>query len=153
MSFQELDELRNATLGHILMRSGRIMTDEALDKLHSKGLAEIRGRWIEVLRHVENGPIRQGVLAEKLRISKQATHKLVGELVDDGYLSVEVDPEDKRARLVSITKKGIQTWIKGLQEMKKLEVKLGTRLSPNKMERLRKLSLELLRVLENPEPL
>ena len=131
------------------MRSGRIMSEAAIHRLHEMGFPEIRPRWIDVLRHVEDGPIRPGQLAVKLSISKQATHKLVSELVAANYLAMDVDPADKRARRVSITDKGLQTWKAGLEEMQRLETGLVAKMSSSKVERLKLLSMELLHLLED----
>jgi len=146
-----LAELHNATLGHLLARSGRLIQEATLQRLHKQGHPEIRPRWIEVLRHLENGPIRQGLLASKMKISKQATHKLAQELESHSYVEITLDPSDGRARLIKVTQKGLRMWTKGLREMQKIERKIQKDFSAAKIKKLKTLSLSLLQTLESQQ--
>lgn len=51
---------------------------------------------------------REGItvtdLADQVGMTKQGTGQFVGQLVDDGYLTAEVHPEDRRVRVVRPTR-------------------------------------------------
>ena len=55
-------------------------------------------------------------IAQRMQITKQSVHELIGHLERLGYLVREPDPTNRRARLVRLTPKG-----KGLQEAIRLQ--------------------------------
>ncbi len=50
--------------------------------------------------------VRQKVLAEALEINPSSASEMIGKLESDGYVKRSVDPEDKRATLISLTELG-----------------------------------------------
>lgn len=54
----------------------------------------------------ERGPVRSQTLAEALRLDKSTTTRVVDALVRKGYASRLTDPEDARARCLSVTPSG-----------------------------------------------
>ena len=48
-------------------------------------------------------------LADRLGMTKQASGQFVTTLAADGYLDVRADPDDRRARLVFLTRQGVRT--------------------------------------------
>ena len=70
---------------------------------HRPGLSRER---LLVLIGQQEGGIRQKDLLEKVHIGAPAMSELVGKLEDDGYIVRTVDPEDRRATLLSLTEKG-----------------------------------------------
>lgn len=61
-----------------------------------------------VLRFLDDDGVRIGVLAELSGLSKQAVSQQVGYLAAHGYVTVEADPTDSRAKLVRNTERGRQ---------------------------------------------
>ena len=59
-----------------------------------------------VLIGKQEGGIRQKELLEKAHIGAPAMSELINKLEDDGYIVRTVDPEDRRATLLSLTEKG-----------------------------------------------
>jgi len=63
-----------------------------------------------VMRHLQaEQAVRFGVLAEMSGVSKQAISQQVSHLEARGYLCVETDPHDSRARQARLTDKGIRS--------------------------------------------
>jgi DNA-binding MarR family transcriptional regulator len=62
-----------------------------------------------ILRTVEEGPINQRQLAERLEISDQAIGKTVTEMVRRKFLKRRVDPADARARQLVLGSRGEDT--------------------------------------------
>jgi DNA-binding MarR family transcriptional regulator len=61
-----------------------------------------------MFRHPTLDGMRPSELAEALMISKQSVNDLLGDLERQGYITREVDPSDRRGRLVRLTAKGAQ---------------------------------------------
>lgn len=59
-----------------------------------------------VLIGQSEGGIRQKDLLEKVHIGAPAMSELINKLEDDGYIVRTVDPDDRRATLLSLTEKG-----------------------------------------------
>lgn len=59
-----------------------------------------------VLRFLDEEGLRIGEIAERAGVSKQAISQQVTYLEKHGYLRVEPDPDDSRARLVYLTRRG-----------------------------------------------
>ena len=55
---------------------------------------------------VEHGPLRLGGLAERLFLDKSTTSRVVATLVKKGYVEQQVDRADKRATLLSASRRG-----------------------------------------------
>lgn len=65
----------------------------------------VRERLLVLIAQQEGG-IHQKELLEKVHIGAPAMSELVGKLEDDGYIVRTVDPEDRRATLLTLTEKG-----------------------------------------------
>ncbi|WP_169811804.1 MarR family winged helix-turn-helix transcriptional regulator [Nocardia sienata] len=76
------------------------------DLLASLGFAEVRAAQAQIFLAVDGAGTRAGVLAQRTHMTKQAMAEQVGRLERAGYLEVVADPDDRRARLVRLTKKG-----------------------------------------------
>lgn len=64
---------------------------------------------------VQQGPMRQGALAERLFLDKSTTSRVVGTLIKKGYVEQTTDPADGRAVMLQTTKagRGLYTRITG----------------------------------------
>ncbi len=63
-------------------------------------------------------------IARQRRVSKQAVHEQVHSLVKRGYLTLETDPKDRRARIVRHSQKGraLVEALKGIKSSLHIEV-------------------------------
>lgn len=55
------------------------------------------------------GPMRQGSLADRLRITAASMSRLVESLEEGGWVERQPDPEDRRAQLLSLSGEGRET--------------------------------------------
>ena len=78
----------------------RLATSEfpALSLAHSRN----------VLRYLADGPRRASAIAAEGGVSKQALSQQIAHLEANGFLLVEPDPADARARLLRLTDSGIR---------------------------------------------
>lgn len=70
---------------------------------HDRGFG--RERVLSVIGSYEDG-VRQKTLTEELRINPSSVSEMISKLENDGYVKRTVDPEDKRATLISLTELG-----------------------------------------------
>ena len=64
-----------------------------------------RERALRVIAGFEGG-VRQKTLTEELKINPSSVSELITKLQNDGYVKRTVDPEDKRATLITLTELG-----------------------------------------------
>lgn len=68
------------------------------------GLAPHQARALRVI--ASEGPLRPGVLAERLRVTPRSVTEVVDALIDRGLVNRDVDPTDRRAMVLSLTPAG-----------------------------------------------
>ena len=78
------------------------------DAMVAGGYPVFREARSRVLAVLDFGGTPQGLLAERLGMSKQAVQQLVDQLVDDGFVARHPDPHDGRGRVVTYTALGAQ---------------------------------------------
>jgi DNA-binding MarR family transcriptional regulator len=61
-----------------------------------------------VLRFIGSEGVRLGTLAEQARVSKQAISQQVAYLAERGYVVIEPDPADHRAKRVRLDARGVE---------------------------------------------
>lgn len=61
-----------------------------------------------VMRHLGDGPLRQAEIVDRCGVTKQAVSQQIVHLERNGYVEVSPDPKDQRARLISLTDKGVR---------------------------------------------
>ncbi len=99
---------KNRLMGRLLNKSYRMVTDLAVKFLTQKGYEKFRLGHIVALVHIELEGANVMQLAQKAGMTKQGMSKLIKELMEEGYVRTEKDPEDARALLVKLTDKGVQ---------------------------------------------
>lgn len=77
-----------------------------MTKLSDKGHQGLKMSYTEPMLQISMQPIRLNDLAAKLGISKQFCNQSLKPIESLGLISRENDPEDGRARLISLTEKG-----------------------------------------------
>jgi DNA-binding MarR family transcriptional regulator len=81
-----------------------VLNDDMAQANEALGLTPSR---IHLLWEVgQRGPVPQRVLAEALRVTPRAVTGLVDALADDGFVTREPHPSDRRATLVTLTARG-----------------------------------------------
>ncbi len=110
------------------------VVDKASHALAVDMIREARGRGYPFMRLAHNAVFgtlfgeggRISDMANRAGITKQSMGEVVRELVDFGVLEVTVDPEDRRAKVVSYTEFGLEVTNGGrryLEELEKLFVR------------------------------
>jgi DNA-binding MarR family transcriptional regulator len=89
--------------------------DRAADKVLREHFGISYKRALFLLTLQRQGTLTQHELAAALGYSDPAISAMLVELTKDGYVTIVVSPEHKRKRLVSITPKGTELVVKGVE--------------------------------------
>lgn len=101
-----LDDKFPDHIGWLLWQANHDWSLEFVDRMQAAG-----HRWFTSARSALMGNIarkgtKQGLLVDRLGISKQAVQQLIDGLVEDGILERVADPDDRRGRIVRLTDGG-----------------------------------------------
>jgi DNA-binding MarR family transcriptional regulator len=117
-----------------LLKAARLVNEEAIARVNrAAGRVALRQSHTNLFPHIdfEHGT-RLTDLARRLNVSKQAVGQLVEELEGEGLLERVADPDDKRARRVRFTARGMQAMQHGLSVLAGLEAELVARLGKSR---------------------
>jgi DNA-binding MarR family transcriptional regulator len=96
------------TVGSMLRRAWTELIDEGFDTLIAAGFDDLRRVHRAILRELLVSNLRPSELGAHLGISKQAANDLVREFEAKGYITLEPDPDDRRAKRIVATERGWQ---------------------------------------------
>lgn len=108
-------------------------------ELEEAGYADIRPTHGCVFRFVRDDGMRLTELARLAGMTKQSVGELVDDLVDLGYVERIPDPEDRRAKLICLTDRGIEAQRVGFGLLIDVEDRWAERFGATRMKQLRKL--------------
>ena len=108
-------------------------------ELEEAGYADIRPTHGCVFRFVRDDGMRLTELARLAGMTKQSVGELVDDLVDLGYVERIPDPEDRRAKLICLTDRGIEAQKVGFGLLADVEDRWVERFGATRMKQLRKL--------------
>lgn len=97
---------QHRTLGALLRLPYEALSKRVYGRLAEAGYDDVRIAHSSVFRHILPGGSRVTALAERAQITKQSMGYLVDALAAGGYLKIEPDPSDGRAKLVRLTARG-----------------------------------------------
>jgi DNA-binding MarR family transcriptional regulator len=107
--------------------------------LEEAGYADIRPTHGCVFRFVRDDGMRLTELARLAGMTKQSVGELVDDLVNLGYVERIADPEDRRAKLICLTDRGIEAQKVGFGLLADVEDRWVERFGATRMKQLRKL--------------
>jgi DNA-binding MarR family transcriptional regulator len=99
-------DLSGHTITVMISIADRLLYDAIFDDLADAGFDDIRRAHGRVFEAIDPRGSRVTDMADRVRMTKQAMGQLVDHLEDGGYVTREPDPDDGRAKLVVLTKKG-----------------------------------------------
>ena len=134
-------------IGALLRVPAQALHRRIINELNSAGFAELRLPHMAVLQFPGPDRVRPGLLAERAGMSKQAMNQLLRSLEGLGYLERSDAPDEGRARIVRLTKRGRAAYAKIHAILRDIEREWSTELGPKQFAQLKAL---LLRVWESP---
>src|ERR1044072_888158 len=93
-------------VGALLRMAWEALQAELYVELRAAGFDDLREVHRPLLRYPPIDGMRPTDLAAHLKLSKQATNDLIRDLENLGYLHLERDPADGRARIIRYTERG-----------------------------------------------
>jgi DNA-binding MarR family transcriptional regulator len=134
-------------IGALLRVPAQAIHRRIIRELNAAGFGELRMPHMAVLQFPGPDGVRPGVLAERAGMSKQAMNQLLRSLEALGYLARSDAPDEARARIVRLTKRGRAAWVKIHEILRDIEREWSTELGAKPFIELKEL---LLRVWESP---
>jgi len=138
---------RRMLIGALLRVPAQAIHRRIIKELNAAGFEELRVPHMAVLQFPGPDGVRPGVLAERAGISKQAMNQLLRSLEALGYLARSDAPDEGRARIVRLTKRGRTAYAKIHQILRDIEHEWIAELGAKRFAELKGL---LLLVWESP---
>jgi DNA-binding MarR family transcriptional regulator len=124
-------------IGRLLLRAQRDF-DAALNaRLRERSYPDVRLAHSALFAHIDPEGTRSSELAERAGMTKQGMGQLVADLEKKGYVERVEDPEDGRARVVRLTKKGRRHVHDAREIIGEIEEAYARRLGDGRLETLR----------------
>ena len=153
VKIKEFRENRNRILGRLLKRSFRFMSEVASEFLRGKEYTDFRVGHIMALVHIDLEGVTVNALAIKAGITKQGMSKVIKELSDGGYVSVEKHPSDARSITVKLTERGYDALLEWKRCTEYIDYKFTEILGTERLEQLKDILGDLVNYYEtNVEP-
>ncbi|OBF95008.1 MarR family transcriptional regulator [Mycobacterium sp. 852002-51152_SCH6134967] len=145
------DWVSTATLMFIGHRAAEARVMEALVAAGADDITLAQSRLMQRLdlRQVNSSGMRLTVLAEQARVTKQTAGALIDQLERSGYVVRTTDPTDARARLVTLSDKGMAVCRAAGEEIAKVEDEWRRYLGARRFQQLRH-ALTALREITDP---
>jgi DNA-binding MarR family transcriptional regulator len=134
-------------IGALLRVPAQAIQRRIITELNAAGFEELRVPHMAVLQFPGPDGVRPGLLAERAGMSKQAMNQLLRSLEGLGYLVRSDAPDEGRARIVRVTRRGRAAYAKIHDVLRDIEREWSTVLGPNRFAELKEL---LLRVWDSP---
>ena len=130
-------------IGRLLLRGQRDFDAELNARLRERGYPDVRLAHSALFAHIDPEGTRSSELAERAGMTKQGMGQLVMDLEKKGYVQRVEDPEDGRAKLVRLTKKGRRHVREAREIIGEIEEAYGLRLGDGRLETLRAILKDL----------
>ena len=140
-------KVKDMLIGALLRVPAEAIFRRLVRELNLAGFDGITLAHLPVIRFPGPDGMRPGVLAERAGMSKQAMNRLLGSLEDLGYLVRSGVPDEGRARVVRLTRRGHAVWEKEIEILREIEREWTAELGGKDFARLK---LLLGRVWESP---
>jgi len=138
---------KHMLIGALLRVPAQAIHRRIITELIAAGFEELRVPHMAVLQFPGPDGVRPGVLAERAGMSKQAMNQVLRSLEALGYLARSDAPDEGRARVVHLTKRGRAAWAKIHDILRDIEREWSSELGAKRFTELKEL---LLRVWESP---
>ena len=112
--------------------------DESLQSsMEASGLRGIPRSWSMVLVNVADGITRPIKLAENIGVSRQAMHKILEQMENEGFIEIAQDPHDRRAKIVDFNSRARHLQRAALTLLAQIETQLASRIGKEELRALK----------------
>jgi DNA-binding MarR family transcriptional regulator len=131
--------LQRRTLGGLLRLAEETARARVYARMAEAGFRDIRPAHSSLLRNLAEDGSRVSELAERAQMTKQSMSYLADSLAAAGYVTLEPDPTDRRAKRVRLTEKGRAASEAMIRLSAEAEREFGELIGQGEMKRLRRL--------------
>jgi len=100
------DNSDQMTLYQLLDRAHQWFEAGLQESFQNGGVRSLRRADLKLIANLDCGTTYSSELARRLGVSRQAVAKLVGNLVKEGIVTLEPDPDARNTKLIVMTEKG-----------------------------------------------
>jgi DNA-binding MarR family transcriptional regulator len=138
---------RQLRLGALLRVPTQAIQRRLIREINAAGFTGLRLPHMAAMQYPGPDGVRPGELAERAGISKQAMNQLLKSLERLDYIAREDAPNEGRARVIRVTKRGQAAYAKMFDVLCDIEQEWSAELGPERFAQLKEL---LFRVWESP---
>ena len=124
-------------LAQLFMRAFYWADEGLQNALKKEGWPTITRAQSLVFVNIGEGVTRPSEIAARVGVTRQAIHQTINEMVELGYLTLEPDPKDRRAKVVVYTEKGEKVGGTAAQALKEIESSLSHRIGTERVGAVR----------------
>ena len=128
---------KDMLIGALLRVPAQAIHRRIIDELNAAGFEDLRLPHMAVLQFPGPDGVRPGMLAERAGMSKQAMNQLLRSLEALGYLARSDAPDEGRARIVHMTKRGLAAYATMQEILRDIEREWRAELGPKDFARLK----------------
>jgi DNA-binding MarR family transcriptional regulator len=121
-------------IGALLRMAWESLQADVQRQVRAAGFDDLREVHRPLLRYPPIDGMRPSELAAHLRLSKQATNDLIRDLQGLGYIQLERDPADGRARIIRYTERGWRMFDAGSRLSREIGQRWATAIGQERYE-------------------
>lgn len=127
----------DTNLAQLFMRAFYWADEGLQNALKQKGWPSITRAQSLVFVNIGEGVTRPSEIAARVGVTRQAIHQTINELVELGFLRLEPDPRDRRAKVVVYTEAGARIGRDAVEALRQVEDVLANRIGAERVQALR----------------
>lgn len=127
----------DTNLAQLFMRAFYWADEGLQNSLKQKGWPTITRAQSLVFVNIGEGVTRPSDIASRVGVTRQAIHQTINELVEMGFLKLEPDPRDRRAKVVVFTETGAKIGGDAVDALQQIEQSLSSRIGGERVLALR----------------
>ena len=124
-------------LAQLFMRAFYWADEGLQNALKKQGWPGITRAQSLVFVNISEGVTRPSEIASRVGVTRQAIHQTINEMVELGYLSLQPDPTDRRAKVVVYTEQGKEVGGATVSALREIESSLSNRIGNQRVVALR----------------
>lgn len=133
-----IEATRGRNLRQLLLKASRIVNRHVVEELRARGYSRLRSTHTTLLSNIDLAGSSVTEAAERAGITKQAMGRLATDLEAAGYLSIDADPQDARAKRLHLTQEGEQLMMASFEVMAELQGRYAAALGKARLETLQR---------------
>lgn len=138
VAFSEPKRPYRDNLAQLILRALYWVEDGMQTNYHRRGGAKLTHAQSLVMMNIGEGITRPSAIAERLGVSRQAVHASIRELNRLGLIDIVPDPEDGRATIATLNRKGEPARVLAIKVLEDLEEELARRIGKREVVQFRR---------------